>query len=677
MKKIIMLFMLLALSVGILSCGGGGAGSADTPNGENPGVPSVVKLLPSQFVAQTNSFISLHAQVLDGNGAPVSGVRVTFTNLSDPFGKITSAVLRFLGIHKAAALGTTTAKTNGLGIATVKITSTSSGFATVQAEVNRGSGTVRDKKTVFFSTYSLVFPGIPVPSPTLFLDVDTTSSFPNPNEPSDFVLFKTTGDDNQRFIRVTVFNSNGARVPGSIVTLGSDSTDLTYENGANEIIKITDANGQAVVTATVNPAALSQTAKTVNVTASADNGAFNLLTLFLEPVVIDGSASSLSASPTTVVVNGISTITANVKINTGGPAPDNTSVNFTTTCGAVDPFAETTDGVANATFTAPATVLSGEICTVSGKVAGVPIGSADITIVGALAVEPGSVSVTGIADASDTSDNVTFLVTGGTPGICPSPTYSVFSDNAAVVPNPGPVSCSAPFQFTINPTAVATSTAVGLTVVDSVGAIAKASVTVTPATASLGINPSTISVTTGTSISFNIIGGKPPYSVYSSNTDIVALDDNPYVIPPGTNPFTATTPGTGTATVTVVDTDAKTVTASVTVNALAIPPTPDFLIGCDASVTVPNPSSRTFLCSLTSQNGFSAPVTLTCPDLPAGTTCTDFNPASPVTPAANLTTSVIVTITNAGTVGPISPTFHVLGTSGSLSHTAAVTLMVP
>jgi ABC-type glycerol-3-phosphate transport system substrate-binding protein len=88
MKKIIMLFMLLALSLGTFSCGGGGAGSADTPGGEKHGVASVVRLSPSQYIAQTNSFIFLHAQVFDGNGTPVAGTVVTFKNLYDPFGQI-------------------------------------------------------------------------------------------------------------------------------------------------------------------------------------------------------------------------------------------------------------------------------------------------------------------------------------------------------------------------------------------------------------------------------------------------------------------------------------------------------------------------------------------------------------------------------------------------------------
>jgi hypothetical protein len=230
--------------------------------------------------------------------------------------------------------------------------------------------------------------------------------------------------------------------------------------------------------------------------------------------------------------------------------------------------------------------------------------------------------------------------------------------------------------FTVDPKVVAASSAATLTVVDSLGANKTATITVTPLSSSLGVNPSTLAVTVGTlNIQFNIIGGFAPYDIYTSNTSVLTLDGGPNVIyNQASTSFTADAVGSGSATVTIVDSDGKQVSATVTVTT---PPTPDFLIGCDASVIVPNPSSRTFLCSLTSQNGFSAPVTLTCPDLPAGTTCTGFNPASPVTPAANLTTAVIVTITNAGTVGPISPTFHVLGISGSLSHTAAVTLTVP
>jgi len=81
MKKIIILSVLLALSLFSFNCGGG-SGSSSSPKGENPGEPSVVQLLPSHYVAQTNSSITLYSKVLDGNGAPVKNIPVSFTNLS-------------------------------------------------------------------------------------------------------------------------------------------------------------------------------------------------------------------------------------------------------------------------------------------------------------------------------------------------------------------------------------------------------------------------------------------------------------------------------------------------------------------------------------------------------------------------------------------------------------------
>ena len=70
MKKIIIVLTLLALSVATFSCGGGGSGSSSSPNGENPGVPSIVQLRSSHNVAQTNATVYLHARILDGNGDP-------------------------------------------------------------------------------------------------------------------------------------------------------------------------------------------------------------------------------------------------------------------------------------------------------------------------------------------------------------------------------------------------------------------------------------------------------------------------------------------------------------------------------------------------------------------------------------------------------------------------------
>lgn len=873
MKKILILLALMALSISALGgCGGTGAGSADVPPGENPGVPSVVQLSPSHFIAQTNASITLHAKVLDGNGVPVQNVPVTFTNLSEPFGVISSA-LKSLGIIKPKVILSTTVKNTDInGIATVSIISTIGGFATIQAEVNSGTGLVRDKKTVLFSsTFNL--PSFAF-APQLFLDVDTNASFTSPDEPNDFILFKTT-DDNKRYIRATVlFDSS---ISGKVITFGSDSTDVTVclpaspptlpptclSGGVSgqEIDVVADSNGQAIVLATVNPSALSQVTKTINITAAAADGASNILTLFLEPVVIaPPPASSLSASPTTVEVNGTSQITATVNLAIGGPVPDGTAVNFTATCGAVDAFAQTTGGIALATFTAPATVPSGGICTVSGKVAGVSIGSVPITIVPALAVSPGSQTVNGVTGnpsvtytisggvtpysvsssdltlpavltsptftinvpagtsartvtytvtdfagssvaaslvitgpsslivlpgsvtiASGAAQTVTFTIAGGTPpyittstdptkacnstdadcidpadsgiwnaantgtangtpiavkipaavsagtvtlnvfdsiggttsatitiigggagpgtGLAVTPTsvsltglhnpdgsaadnvlftitggspdYSMFSDNGAVISSAGALGAGIT-TFTVDPDSVAASTAVTLTVIDSVGAIAKATVTVTPATSSLAINPSTIAVSGSVPITFNIIGGLPPYKVYTSNTGVVGLGGNPITIPPGTNPFIANTTGaSGAATITVVDADNKTVTAAVTVATSS----PDFTISCTSpgSISIAAVTGNS-VCTVTSLNGYSIADTLSCSGLPIGVTCNSFTP-NPVTPPAGGTAASALVIGVGGAV-PGAASFNVVASDGTLSHVSTINFTI-
>ena len=720
--------MLLALSIATFSCGGG-SGSSSSPKGENPGVPTVVELRPTHNVAQTNSTVYLHARILDGNGVPVKNERVTFTNLSEPFGVI-KTVLRVLGIQKPiGVLSTPVVKTNNLGIATVKLTSTTSGFATIQAEVNSGAGQVRDKKTIFFTT-SLT-PIIP-PSPTIALHVDDGNGIPD--QPDDFNLFKLgSPTDNQRSVRAVVRNGFGQPISGATVLFGSDSpTEVTFSGNS----LLTNAAGEAVVTVTVNPLVLSNLERIVNITAQTTVNSTtigNMVSLFIQPVTI--SSITVNAEPSVVATNGTSTVRATVIMLGAFPVPDGTAVAFETTCGFITPFAQTTNAVAEATFTAPSVVPAGP-CTVTARVGG-SSGSTDITITAStplavipsvrtignpmvtdtadfsilggiapykafsdnpllvtvpedvagntvtatvvgvpatdttvtitifdslgtsvnaslildiapvlpmavipstqtlsnptvgitaqyqvlggtggysafsnnpalvtvavvdnivtatvqgipsddttvtisifdsaassttaslvldvgsttpLNVLPAAVTLTGLAGAGD---SVTFFISGG------SGTYAgVFSNNTAVIPNPA----IAGNQFTIDPSVVAASTAVTLTVSDNVGATTTVTVTVTPATSSMAVNPSAISVTEGATITFNIIGGSPQYAIYSSDTSILhvvgAADPNPLVTSNTT--FTVDTLNAGSATITIVDSDARTVTAAVTVTA--------------------------------------------------------------------------------------------------------------
>ncbi|HET6514738.1 MAG TPA: Ig-like domain-containing protein [Thermodesulfovibrionales bacterium] len=402
MKKRILLLTLLAISLALFGCGGNEAGGLATPPGNNPGVPSVVKLLPLHFVAQTNSTITLQTMVLDGDGRAVPNIPVTYTNLS------------IVGV-----LSSTRATTDSFGVATVTLYSTTGGFATVQAEVNTGSGNVRDQKTVVFSSFSVA-----QLTPTLTLDVDDGDGVFN--ETGDFILFKTT-NDNTREIRATV--SNGAfLISGTSVTFASDRPykvgtdpaakcsdesavcDVIFPNGN---VKTTDGNGQAETTVQVVPTSLTSIQTTLNITAQSDTGAFNMVSLFLQPVTVNTITVS---GPTTVDSAGTGDYIANATTTAGTPVPDGTTINFTTTAGSIDPFAQTPNnkisGTAKATFTAP-TVTFDTAATITASVGG-KSASTSVTIK-APVVAPPALTVTPAAQSAVCGGGpVTFIVTGGT-----------------------------------------------------------------------------------------------------------------------------------------------------------------------------------------------------------------------------------------------------------------------
>ncbi|MEW6570043.1 MAG: Ig-like domain-containing protein [Nitrospirota bacterium] len=425
MKKVI-IFILLAFALAAFSgCGGGGAGSSDTPKGENPGQPSVIQLLPSHFIAQTNSEITLHAKVLDGNGKGVSDVRVTFTNLS-PVGILSS----------------TTDKTNNIGVATVALKSTSSGFATIQVEVNKGVAIVRDRKTVFFTTSN-----ISQLTPTLTLAVDGNDADTIFNENEDFNLLETAGD-NSVLIMATLANA-ASFISGSEITFaadrpyrvgtdpdaecsdGSENCDVRFPAG---VTAITDSSGEATTPVVLEPSSLTSIPTTLNILAQADVGACNIITLFIGPVTVQ-SPITVSANPTTVESGGTSTITAGVLTNAGTPVPDGTTVNFSVISGpgSVEPFAQTTDGIAEAEYSAPE-VTSDTSATIRASAGGAS-GTVNVTVIAPapepaeLAITPPSVSVIGAAPA----DTITFTISGGT---VPYTTTSsdlnrAFNDNGA------------------------------------------------------------------------------------------------------------------------------------------------------------------------------------------------------------------------------------------------------
>jgi Bacterial Ig-like domain (group 1) len=606
MKKIFLTFVLFILSIAMAGCGGG-TGSSSQPSGVNPGVASVIKLMPIQSIAQTNSYIFVKAKVLDGNGNLLPGVPVTFTNLS-----------------LVGSLSATTATTDQLGTATVSLVSTTSGFSTVQAEVNTGAGMVRDKRTVFFSDYDLTVPSTTTSPPVLTLEVDGNNNGIY-NEPGDFILFETP-DDNQVVIRATL-KVGDTPVSGSLVTFGSDTSEGSFPLGNTAH---TDTNGQASVLVKVDPIVLRNFNTVLNITASADDGAANIISLFLKPVLID--TVSVTADPQTVNSGATSKISAQLSTTAGNAAPDGTAVNFTATNGAVTPFSQTTGGVAAATFTAPtltagafnqqATITassggkSGTVkltivapvptptpipalkaiptsqtlsnpavgdkatykiiggvgpysvysdspavatvsvsgSTMTATVASVPAGNKTVTFTiydsaGTSVTTQLLLDITGTGGGGGTTQQLTispaaatitggslgnfdFLISGGTGG------YSCVSSDPTIIGSPGFVILNS--AFTINASAVTSTTLITITCTDTAGASAIATVTVNPPPFTITIDktnviglPSPDNVNYSNRVTATIVGGTGPYYVIS---------DQPALTPNGTWSLSGATP---------------------------------------------------------------------------------------------------------------------------------------
>jgi hypothetical protein len=104
-------------------------------------------------------------------------------------------------------------------------------------------------------------------------------------------------------------------------------------------------------------------------------------------------------------------------------------------------------------------------------------------------------------------------------------------------------------------------------------------------------------------------------------------------------------------------------------------PTPDFSVSVSpASLSIAQGAGGTTTATVTSVNGYNSAVGLSCSGQPAGVTCS-FAP-SPVTPPANGSASSTLTVNVGASVTAGSYSFNVVGTDGSLTRTAALSLTV-
>jgi|Deesub1362A_J573_1020465.scaffolds.fasta_scaffold00134_10 plastocyanin len=509
MKKGILLITLIILTAFLAGCGGG-TSSSSAPPGVNTGIASIVRLLPLQYVAQTNSSLYFKARVLDGNGSPVSGVPVVFTNLSQK-GTITAQG----GVSVRSS--STVAYTDGYGYATMRLFSSEPGFITILAEVDSGTGKVRDRKTVYFTSSDTDIYLLPY----LTLDVDSLPGNGIYNEESDFYLFENPYDDSAEIL-ATVYNRWGTPAAGEPILWQVDQFEISADWSGNIT---TNTDGQAKILIKAIPLSLRETVTFFNIYASAPYvdgvGAANMISLFLNPVEISTTLSHLTASPSVVAPGGESTITAIIFLNTGEPVFDGLTVNFSVSpatdtdpdpCGYVTPFAQTTGGVAQATFTAPQ--VPG-VCTITATVRGEVIGTVDVTVSPDLMVFPESQTINGV-----TGGTATYTIYGGIPP------YTIFSDDPQFPPNPSSVTESGgTFTVTVDP--ATPDTTVTYTIVDSAMTSVTATLNIVTQVEELKIIPESQTISNpqvGDTATYTILGGVEPYAAYSDNPSLVSVN---------------------------------------------------------------------------------------------------------------------------------------------------------
>jgi len=481
MKRLFYLILIFLCTAILLSCGGGGTGIDLPPVTQS----DKIELRADSHIAQIPASITLEATV-SSKGRAVSNAEVTFTI---PFGEGNFCN----DINKAT--------TDSSGKAKVCISSTTPGFSTVQAEVNTGSGQVRDQKDVFFTSNDVL-------AVTMSMDVDSVPGNGLYDEASDFILFEPPpSPDDTVEVLATVFDAGGEPLVGESVIWNADQTEAIFLRTETT----TNVNGQAKAVVQVTPESIRNTETHVNIMAYAGNGAANMVSLFLQPVTVSASSSLFSANPTAVNPGGTSALTAVVKLSTGAVAPDGTTVNFTTTCGTVTPFAQTTDGVAAGTFTAPSTLGT---CTVTGTVGGVTIGSANILVTTALNVLPPTRTITNPV----VTDHAGYTISGG---VAP---YSAISSHPSLVS----VAVTGTTLTATVDVVPATDTTVTITVSDNVGATKTVTLILdVPAVVPLTVSPTTqtISCSLAAGFHFSVSGGTPAYTITSLNPALVTVTD--------------------------------------------------------------------------------------------------------------------------------------------------------
>jgi subtilase family serine protease len=269
------------------------------------------------------------------------------------------------------------------------------------------------------------------------------------------------------------------------------------------------------------------------------------------------------------------------------------------------------------------------------------------------------------------------LPSGVTAGFSPNPTTgtSVLTLTASGTATTG--------TATVTITGTSGSLTATTTITLTVNATASPNFTISASPSSLTITQGTSGTSTITVTSQNSFSSATTLSASGLPSGVTATFSTNPVTPPANGSVTSTltltasgTATTGTATVTITGTSGSlshSTTITLTVNSTS--GTKNFTMSVSpSSLTVNEGGNVSTTLTVTSENGFNSPVELSVNAFPPGVSATSTK--NPITPPPNGSATATITFYASRRAGTGTFTIELIGTSGSLSNYAVVTLTV-
>ncbi len=485
------------------------------------------------------------------------------------------------------------------------------------------------------------------PNGTYALDSGTSMSAPHVTGAAAFILNGCPNLDNAG-VKAAILNNvdKVSTLSGKVITGGRLNVNAAIRSCVgNQTPNFKLSASPISVTVTQGSSGSS------TITVTSQNG-FNAATNLSASGMPAGVTASFSANPVTPPANGTATstvtfaassaaatgtFTVTITGTSGTLTPQTTSVTLTVNAPPADftltatPSSQTIAVGGSTSYAASVSPVNGFTGSVALTVSGLPSGATASFNPSSISGGSGSSTLNITTNGSVPPGNYTLTITGTstTPNLTHTATV-MLSVNA----QPDFTLTAAPGSQTVIQ-GNGTSYTVNVGALNGFNGAVSLSLSGTPAGTTATLNPASLNGSGSSTLSVN----------------------------------TSSSTATGSYTLTVTSTSG-TLTHTVTVTLVVNPP-PDFqLAATPSSQTVVQGNNTSYTVNVGAANGFNGTVALTVSGAPAGATAT-LNPAS-----VNGSGSSMLSVSTSSSTAIGSYTLNITGTSGSLAHSATVTLVV-